>query len=100
MKYCSKCGKEIMEDAVICPYCGCQVGTVTAVNKSAEVNESSGLSTCAIVFAVLIPVVGLICGIVGTAKYKTQSYKNKCIAAIPISIVSWIVWAMILNNVL
>lgn len=23
MKYCSKCGKEIMEDAVICPNCGC-----------------------------------------------------------------------------
>ena len=23
MKYCSKCGKEIMDKAVICPGCGC-----------------------------------------------------------------------------
>lgn len=23
MKYCSKCGKEIMDEAVICPGCGC-----------------------------------------------------------------------------
>jgi len=26
MKFCSKCGKEILEDAVICPHCGCAVG--------------------------------------------------------------------------
>ncbi|MBE7040093.1 MAG: zinc-ribbon domain-containing protein [Ruminococcaceae bacterium] len=26
MKYCSKCGKEIMDDAVICPGCGCSQG--------------------------------------------------------------------------
>ena len=25
MKFCSKCGKEIMEEAVICPGCGCAV---------------------------------------------------------------------------
>lgn len=23
MKYCSKCGKEILDEAVICPHCGC-----------------------------------------------------------------------------
>ena len=23
MKYCSKCGKEIMDKAVVCPGCGC-----------------------------------------------------------------------------
>ena len=25
MKFCSHCGKEIMEEAVICPHCGCAV---------------------------------------------------------------------------
>lgn len=25
-KYCSHCGKEVNENAVICPNCGCQVG--------------------------------------------------------------------------
>ena len=25
MKYCEKCGKEIMEEEVVCPGCGCAV---------------------------------------------------------------------------
>ena len=25
MKYCQKCGKEIMDEAVVCPSCGCSV---------------------------------------------------------------------------
>lgn len=25
MKYCSKCGAELLDDAVVCPKCGCQV---------------------------------------------------------------------------
>ena len=26
MKYCSKCGKELFDEAVICPQCGCHTG--------------------------------------------------------------------------
>ncbi len=33
MKFCEKCGKEIMDEAVICPGCGC------AVNRNALKNE-------------------------------------------------------------
>ena len=32
-KYCSRCGKEILEEAVICPHCGCQVAPM--VNNNA-----------------------------------------------------------------
>lgn len=28
MKYCAKCGKELFDEAVICPGCGCATGTV------------------------------------------------------------------------
>ena len=27
MKYCTHCGKEILDEAVICPHCGCKVET-------------------------------------------------------------------------
>ena len=27
MKFCQKCGKEIMEEAVVCPNCGCAITT-------------------------------------------------------------------------
>lgn len=34
MKYCSKCGKEIHEEAIICVHCGCSVeGTRVKSNK-------------------------------------------------------------------
>ena len=33
MKFCSKCGKEIMDEAVVCPGCGCAVEEVKAKSK-------------------------------------------------------------------
>ncbi|MBO7394077.1 MAG: zinc-ribbon domain-containing protein, partial [Abditibacteriota bacterium] len=26
MKYCRQCGKELLDEAVICPHCGCATG--------------------------------------------------------------------------
>ena len=36
MKFCSKCGKEIMDEAVICPNCGCATG-----NYAPKANDCS-----------------------------------------------------------
>lgn len=54
MKFCTKCGAELMDEAVICVKCGCAVEN-NAVSQS-EGNEpprKSGLSTAAKVFMVL-----------------------------------------------
>ncbi len=40
MKYCEKCGKEIMDEAVICPGCGCAV-TSAKTPVTAEVPKSA-----------------------------------------------------------
>ena len=32
--YCNKCGKEIDDEALICPYCGC--GTVNYIRDQAK----------------------------------------------------------------
>jgi hypothetical protein len=37
MKYCNKCGKELFDEAVICPGCGCQVGVIVKT-----VDENAG----------------------------------------------------------
>lgn len=47
MKYCSRCGKEIVADAVICPHCGC------AVEKRKEDDTSHTLRVIAFVFLIL-----------------------------------------------
>ena len=55
MKFCSKCGKEIVDEAVVCPNCGC------AVEGSRHPNASSGevnIGLC--ILAALIPLFGLI----------------------------------------
>lgn len=60
MKYCATCGKEIVDQAVICPHCG------AAVSGSAhEVDvPSTGLN----VLSFLLPIIGLILFIVYQGK--------------------------------
>lgn len=91
MKYCSKCGKELMDEAVICVNCGCAVANEQTANPTAVQNrESSSTANCALIFAFLCPIVGLIIGIVGLRKYKDQRLRKRCTTAIVISIVIWI----------
>jgi len=54
MKYCTKCGKELMDEAVICTNCGCP----TSDKKANEINDApnGGLA----VLGFFIPLVGLI----------------------------------------
>lgn len=49
MKFCQKCGKEIMDEAVICPGCGCSV----AQEKPAENGGKDGLAVAAKIFLIL-----------------------------------------------
>ena len=94
--FCQKCGKEILDEAVICVHCGCATGNQTPNNANTvttstpTISESSGLANSAILFAFLIPIVGLICGIIGTVKYKNPTYHNRSKGAIFISVGVWI----------
>ena len=53
MKYCSQCGKELVDEAVVCPNCGC---AVQAPVSQQEDKPSTGLN----ILAFLFPVIGLI----------------------------------------
>lgn len=49
MKYCTKCGNELYDEAVICPKCGCPVQ-----NASISTDKpSGGLKTAAKIFMVI-----------------------------------------------
>ncbi len=41
MKFCAKCGKEIMDEAVICPGCGCATNDVQETTKAVEVPKKA-----------------------------------------------------------
>lgn len=57
MKYCSKCGNELLDEAVICPKCGCPAGapegapviSSASINRNAKVKSASTLNLIAFV---------------------------------------------------
>ena len=99
MKYCSHCGKEVLDEAVICPNCGCSV-QYDGFNKASGNTQSgagqrptytpppqpqpihgsdaySALCILGFVFAFLSPLVGLILSIVAYNESKrTFSQKS------------------------
>ncbi len=82
MKYCIRCGSTILDEAVICPYCGCAQGTQKR-------EETNGMAIAGFVCSFLIPLLGLIFGGIGlkTAN-KTGNGRGLSIAAIVISTLS------------
>lgn len=49
--YCSKCGEEIMDEAVVCPKCGCL--TDDKLQKSTKPKAKTGLQTATLVFMII-----------------------------------------------
>jgi uncharacterized membrane protein YvbJ len=84
MKFCQHCGKEILDEAVICPGCGC---SVQATNNTQTVNVDESVSAGLVVLSILIPLFGVIYWPV-KAKTRPKCAKICGIAAI----ISWAVY--------
>lgn len=54
MKFCSKCGKEIMDEAVICPSCGCSVNARTETAKVTEVPKQAKTASLLGILSILL----------------------------------------------
>lgn len=83
MKFCTKCGKELLDEAVICPHCGCAVGDLSnTVNKNSNgysddylkireyCSQAKTIRNLGVVSAVLIFGIGFIFAIVVIIKAK------------------------------
>lgn len=91
--FCAKCGKEINDEAVICPNCGCSTGKNSASPSApAEEDKASGGLIAA---SILLPIVGVILGIVNLCKKKTKSGTTYLL----VGIVAWIVFAVLLSMI-
>lgn len=57
--FCSKCGEEIMDEAVICPKCGCKTGVEYA--REVEIDEpKTGMG---VLLGLFLGIIGLIIGL-------------------------------------
>lgn len=52
MKYCSKCGTEVFDEAVVCPKCGCLIQGADVLTSTYK-SSNSGLKTAVKVFLIL-----------------------------------------------
>ena len=90
--FCKHCGKELNDQAVICPHCGVQVGNFINPNQDNTNNGNKSDNILAIVgfvFAFLVPIVGLICSILGYKQAKNGApYKNLDYSGIIVSAVA------------
>lgn len=55
MKFCQKCGKEILDEAIVCPGCGC---AVSKDHSKTELNDAPDNGYAILSF--FIPIIGLI----------------------------------------
>ena len=84
MKYCSKCGKELLDEAIVCTGCGCAV--VTPEINPIEDKVSVGLC----VLSALIPLFGVI---YWPVKHKKAPKKAQACGIT--AIIAWVVWMII-----
>ena len=87
--YCKNCGSQIDDNAVICPHCG-------VPQTAAQKDETNTLAIVGFIFAFFVPIVGLICSILGLKRAGEYGGKGHglALAGLIVSIV-WMVIAVI-----
>ncbi len=61
MKFCSKCGKEINEEAIICVHCGCSVESTTTLAKPVgQLKTNRGLAKFILLSIVTLGIYGIV----------------------------------------
>ena len=83
MKFCQHCGKQLLDEAIVCTGCGC---SVQAKNNTQVAEVDMSVSAGLVILAVLIPLFGIIYWPV-KAKIRPKCAQACGIAAI----ISWVV---------
>ena len=99
MKFCTKCGHELVDEAVVCTNCGCATGNTNTAHPAAAADApSTGFS----ILGFFIPLVGLILYLVykDTAPLKAKSAGKGALIGFIVGIVVGIIYAILIATVL
>ncbi len=91
--FCRACGAEIADDAVVCVKCGRATGVALVPAQAPfqavpAAEDATGLTIAGFLLALVIPLIGLILGIVLLSKSKLGTGMG----VVVLSIVSWALW--------
>lgn len=97
--FCKNCGQEIDDNVVVCPHCGVQI---TRLTPDEPKSTGNAVAIVGLAFAFLIPLVGLICSIIGynNGRKYNAPYKTHALAGIIISIVAWILNIVVVQMII
>ena len=95
--FCSKCGKEVNDEAVVCVHCGCALGS----RNGSIVNPNDAPSTGFAVLGFLIPLVGLILYLVNkdTSPLKAKSAGKGALAGLIVSLAFLIIYGVFFGSI-
>ncbi|MBO5328061.1 MAG: hypothetical protein J6B04_02675 [Clostridia bacterium] len=100
--FCKVCGKEINENAVVCPHCGCGVAQAQkSTSVAAVVGFIMSLVSLFISFYCIIPVLGVVFSGIGMSatSYGKKKGRGIAVAGLVISIISLVLNIIILATV-
>ena len=75
--YCKKCGKEIFDEAVVCPYCGVMTDNADIAFKEVEGKQGNGMAIAGFICSFFVPLLGWIFGGIGLARAQKRQGKGK-----------------------
>ncbi len=96
MKYCTKCGHELVDEAIICTNCGCAVTPA----KGADPADAPNMGFAVLSF--FIPLVGLILYLIFKDRFpqKAKSCGKGAIIGFVTGIVLSVIYAVVLGSLL
>ena len=96
--FCSKCGKEVNDEAVICVHCGCPIEN----KRMPATNSSDAPSTGLAVLGFFIPLIGLILYLVNkdTAPLKAKSAGKGALIGFCVSLVFSIIYGAVVGSII
>lgn len=79
--YCSRCGKQIADEAVVCIGCGCPVQPVKPVSTftmtTGDDKWTSGAMTGLVIGSIFVPLLGIILGVIYLSNSSTSPERKK-----------------------
>ena len=96
--FCKKCGKEILDDAVICVHCGCS----TQDNQTVVASTNDAPSTGMAVLGFFIPLAGLIVWLINkdTKPLMAKSAGKGALAGFIVSMVFSIIYGAVVGSMI